>query len=638
MLNFMSNKDKIMNAMQFDYDVIVVGGGHAGSEASLACAHRGDKTLLISLNIKMMANMPCNPSIGGSAKGIVVREIDALGGFMGKVCDQEYLQMKMLNTKKGPGVQCLRAQADKQRYPHHMQDVLLNTPNLDVLEDEVKGILYEENKILGVYTATRKIYSKAVILTTGTYMNADILRGHHKTRQGPDGEKPSIGLSDCLREMGIKLERLKTGTPQRIAKESIDYSKTEVQYGNVEDQAFSYETHSFIPISEQVPCYLIYTTPETHQIIRDHLGDSAMYGGIVEGVGPRYCPSIEDKIVRFADKPRHQLFLEPESYDTNSIYLQGFSTSMPEDVQDLMVHSLPGLEHAKILKYAYAIEYDSFASDEFDSTLMIKKYPGLFIAGQICGTSGYEEAAGLGLMAGINASLYIRNEEPFILKRDEAYIGVMIDDLITKGTKEPYRLLSSRAEYRLLLRNDNADLRLTEFGHKYGLISESRYQSFLDKKNKINKIQKILNETYFGATSPVNDYLISLGYEKLTCGVKGSDLLKRNGVSYNKLKEYLTFDEDLSLDHLGEFELEVSIKYEGYIESERKETIKFRKLEDIKLSQDTDYMKMDGLRIEARQKLNIVKPLTIGQASRISGVNPSDVAILVMNLKKIKKL
>ena len=624
--------------MQKNYDVIVVGGGHAGSEAALACAHRGDKTLLISLNIKMIANMPCNPSIGGSAKGIVVREVDALGGFMGKVCDSEYLQMKMLNTKKGPGVQCLRAQADKKRYPHHMQEVLLNTPNLDVLEDEVKGILYKGNKILGVYTPDKKIYSKAVILTTGTYMNSDILRGHTKISEGPDGEKPSIGLSDWLREMGIKLQRLKTGTPQRIAKESIDYSQTEVQYGNVEDQAFSYETHSFIKIKDQIPCYLIYTTPETHEIIRAHLGESAMYGGMVEGVGPRYCPSIEDKIVRFSDKPRHQLFLEPESYDTNSIYLQGFSTSMPEYVQDLMVHSLPGLQNAKILKYAYAIEYDALETEEFDSTLMVKKYPGLFIGGQICGTSGYEEAAGLGLMAGINASLYIKNEEPFILKRDEAYIGVMIDDLITKGAKEPYRLLSSRAEYRLLLRSDNADLRLTEYGYKYGLIGKERYTNFLEKKAKFERISKILEETYFGATSKVNDYLIKLGYEKLTYGVNGKDLLKRNGVAYSELKNYLNLDENLSLDTLSEFELEVSIKYEGYIESERKEAQKFRKLEDIKLSKETDYSLMDGLRLEARQKLNAVKPLTIGQASRISGVNPSDISILVMNLKKGKKI
>ena len=440
------------------YDVIVVGGGHAGVEASLACANRGFATLLITLNFKMVSNMPCNPSIGGSAKGIVVREIDALGGFMGKAADHEYLQMKMLNTKKGPGVQCLRAQADKKRYPHYIQEHLKETKNLDILEDMVVDLLYDESTVFGVKTSQNQdIFSKAVILATGTYMNSEILVGHNKTVGGPDGEKPSIGLSDSLKRMGIEIIRLKTGTPQRIAKESIDFSKGIIQLGNVEDEGFSYEDHDFIPISEQIPCWLIYTTPETHKIIKDNLLESAMYSGLVKGVGPRYCPSIEDKIVRFSDKPRHQLFLEPESYDTNSIYLQGFSTSMPIDVQDKMVHSLPGLENAKILKYAYAIEYDALDPTQFDTSLMVKKYKGLFIAGQICGTSGYEEAAGLGLMAGINAGQYIKNLPPFILNRDEAYIGVMIDDLITKGTKEPYRLLSSRAEYRLLLRHDNAD-------------------------------------------------------------------------------------------------------------------------------------------------------------------------------------
>ncbi|MDD5932759.1 MAG: tRNA uridine-5-carboxymethylaminomethyl(34) synthesis enzyme MnmG [bacterium] len=625
--------------MNKEFDVIVVGGGHAGCEASLACAKRGDKTLLITLNLKMAANMPCNPSIGGSAKGIVVREIDALGGSMGKVCDKEYLQMKMLNTKKGPGVQCLRAQADKLGYPKRMQDTLINQENLTILEGEVKSILHDENKVIGVVTENNeKIFTKAIVLATGTYMNSEILRGHTKYSGGPDGEKPSVGLSDCLKEMGIKIQRLKTGTPQRIAKESIDYSKAIIQYGNVEDQAFSYETHSFIKIEDQIPCYLIYTTPETHKIINEHLLDSAMYGGMVHGVGPRYCPSIEDKIVRFSDKPRHQLFLEPESYSTNSIYLQGFSTSMPENVQDLMVHSLPGLENAKILKYAYAIEYDALESDEFNEYLMVKKWPGLFISGQICGTSGYEEAAGLGLMAGINASLYARNEKPFILKRDEAYIGVMIDDLITKGTKEPYRLLSSRAEYRLLLRSDNADLRLTEYGHQLGLIDDSRYNEFIHKKETIEKIIKKLDKIYFGETSKINEYLTQIGYEPLSSGVSAKDLLKRNGVSYSKMKEYLSFDEDLTLDNLGDFELEVMVKYEGYIESERKEAIKFNKLESVKLDTDVDYMKIDGLRIEARQKLNAVKPSTLGQASRISGVNPSDISVLILNLKKEKRL
>lgn len=625
--------------MNFDYDVIVVGGGHAGCEACLASARRGDKTLLITLNFKMAANMPCNPSIGGSAKGIVVREIDALGGAMGKICDKEYLQLKMLNTKKGPGVQCLRAQADKKRYPKNMQDFLSTQENLTIIEGEVKEILHDDSKVIGVKLDNKQeIFAKAVVLATGTYMNSEILRGHNKFSGGPDGEKPSVGLSDSLLSMGIKLQRLKTGTPQRIAKESIDYSKTLVQYGNVENQGFSYDTKEFLPIDDQIPCYLIYTAPETHKIINDHLLDSAMYGGMVKGVGPRYCPSIEDKIVRFSDKPRHQLFLEPESYDTNSIYLQGFSTSMPENVQDLMVHSLPGLENAKILKYAYAIEYDALESDEFGSNLMVKKWPGLFISGQICGTSGYEEAAGLGLIAGVNASLYIHDEEPLILGRDEAYIGVMIDDLITKGTKEPYRLLSSRAEYRLLLRSDNADLRLSEIAHKYRLISEERYNYYLDKKEKIEKIIEILDKQYFGETSKINDYLVSLGYEKLSSGCKAKDVLKRNNVTYNELKKYLDLDENLDLDYLGELELEVMVKYEGYIEGERKEAQKLRKLENIRLNPTLDYLKMDGLRIEARQKLDKIKPLTLAQASRISGVNPSDISSLILWLKKERKL
>ena len=617
------------------YDVIVVGGGHAGVEACLASAKRGFNTLLITLNFKMVSNMPCNPSIGGSAKGIVVREIDALGGYMGKAADKEYLQMKMLNTKKGPGVQCLRAQADKKRYPHNVQEHLKETSNLDILEDMVTSLIYNENTCLGVKTLQNlTIFSKATILATGTYMDSEILVGHEKHKGGPDGEKGSYGLSDCLKKMGIKIIRLKTGTPQRIAKESIDFSKGAIQCGNVDDEGFSYEDTEFIPVNEQIPCYLIYTTPETHKIIKEHLLDSAMYGGMVKGVGPRYCPSIEDKIVRFSDKPRHQLFLEPESYDTNSIYLQGFSTSMPKDVQEMMVHSLPGLENAKILKYAYAIEYDALDPTQFDTSLMVKKYKGLFIAGQICGTSGYEEAAGLGLMAGINATLYIENKPPFILGRDEAYIGVMIDDLITKGTNEPYRLLSSRAEYRLLLRHDNADLRLTDYGYKYGLISQERYEKFLKKRKNIELLEAFLENNYVGKTSGVNEYLNELGYESLTNGVSLKDILKRNNVEYSRLKNYIEVPKEYELDYLGEKELSIMVKYEGYIENEIEEAKKMKKLESIKLPINFDYEKLDGLALEARQKLNAIKPINIGQASRISGVNPSDINALILHIKK----
>ena len=617
------------------YDVIVVGGGHAGVEACLASAKRGFDTLLITLNFKMVSNMPCNPSIGGSAKGIVVREIDALGGYMGKAADKEYLQMKMLNTKKGPGVQCLRAQADKKRYPHNVQEHLKETPNLDILEDMVTSLIYNENICLGVKTLQNlTIFSKATILATGTYMDSEILVGHEKHKGGPDGEKGSYGLSDCLKKMGIKIIRLKTGTPQRIAKESIDFSKGAIQCGNVDDEGFSYEDTEFIPVNEQIPCYLIYTTPETHKIIKEHLLDSAMYGGMVKGVGPRYCPSIEDKIVRFSDKPRHQLFLEPESYDTNSIYLQGFSTSMPKDVQEMMVHSLPGLENAKILKCAYAIEYDALDPTQFDTSLMVKKYKGLFTAGQICGTSGYEEAAGLGLMAGINATLYIENKPPFILGRDEAYIGVMIDDLITKGTNEPYRLLSSRAEYRLLLRHDNADLRLTNYGYKYGLISQERYEKFLKKRKNIELLEAFLENNYVGKTSSVNEYLNELGYESLTNGVSLKDILKRNNVEYSRLKNYIEVPKEYELDYLGEKELSIMVKYEGYIENEIEEAKKMKKLESIKLPINFDYEKLDGLALEARQKLNVIKPINIGQASRISGVNPSDINALILHIKK----
>ena len=625
----------LIKNIEHSYDVIVVGAGHAGNEAALAAGRMKKSVLLITLNFKMASNMPCNPSIGGSAKGIVVREIDALGGFMGKCADQEYLQMKMLNTKKGPGVQCLRAQADKKRYPANMQKHLLSIENLDILEDEVVSLLNDENTVFGVKTRKGfEINSKAVVLATGTYMNSEILRGHKKVSGGPDGEKPSVGLSDYLKSMGLRIQRLKTGTPQRIAKESIDFSKAEIQYGNVDDEGFSYETTEFIPLDKQIPCYLIYTTPKTHEIINEHLLDSAMYGGMVEGVGPRYCPSIEDKIVRFKDKPRHQLFLEPESYDTNSIYVQGFSTSMPEDVQVEMVHSLPGMENAKILKYAYAIEYDALDPLEFDNSLMVKKYKGLFISGQICGTSGYEEAAGLGLMAGVNACLYIDQKPPFVLGRDEAYIGVMIDDLITKGTYEPYRLLSSRAEYRLLLRHDNADLRLSEKAYELGLISDERYNKFVEKKEKMNAVLILLDKIYFGAKSEINEYLNSLGYEKLSYGVSAKEILKRNNVTFDGIEKYLNLDESLKLDNLAKKQLEIYVKYEGYIQNQRKEAEKLHKLDNIVLKDDIDYLNLDGLALEARQKFDAIKPKTIGQASRISGVNPSDINVLIMYLRK----
>jgi len=467
-----------------DYQVIVVGGGHAGLEASFASAHMGMKTLLVSINIKMMGNMPCNPSIGGSAKGIVVREIDALGGMMGIAADHHYLQMKMLNTGKGPGVQCLRAQQDKLEYPKFLQEAALNCKNLTVVEGIVNELIHDDNRVFGVkLTDGRSYTSEAVILSTGTYMESYIFRGHKKIQQGPDGEKPSLGLSPYLRKMGIETYRLKTGTPPRIKKDSIDFSKAKLEPGTKGHLAFSYTTKEFIPLEEQEPCYLIYTNQTTHNIIKEHLDETALYSGNIVGVGPRYCPSIESKIMTFKDKERHQLFLEPESRYTDSIYLQGFSTSMSEEVQELMVRSLPGFEHAVFLKYAYAIEYDAIKTTEYGPTLELKKWPGLYIAGQICGTSGYEEAAGLGLLAGINASLKIQGKEPLILRRDQSYIGVMIDDLVTKGTEEPYRLLSSRAEFRLLLRHDNADLRLTDIGHQIGLISEDRYHYFLKKKH-----------------------------------------------------------------------------------------------------------------------------------------------------------
>lgn len=620
-----------------DYDVIVVGGGHAGVEACAASAHMGLNTLLITLNKKMISNMPCNPSIGGSAKGIVVREVDALGGMMGIAADHEYLQMKMLNTGKGPGVQCLRAQEDKFAYPAYMQSLLDQIPHLEILESEVLSINHDGELITGVTLKDgTSIKSKAVVISTGTYMEGAILRGHKSVSGGPDGEKPSIGLSKSLQDMGLEIFRLKTGTPPRIKKSSIDFSKTTIQPGMDGNLAFSYTTKTFVPLEKQLPCYLTYTNEKTHKLITDNLDKTATYNGLQSGVGPRYCPSIESKVMTFRDKKRHQLFLEPEFRDGESIYLQGFSTAMEEEMQVKMVHSLAGFEHAEFLKYAYAIEYDALYPTQFDLSLRIKKYKGLYGAGQICGTSGYEEAAGLGLVAGINAALYVLGKEPFILKRNESYIGVMIDDIVTKGTLEPYRLLSSRAEYRLLLRHDNADLRLTPYGYKLGLISEERYHDFEEKNKNIEKAYDILSKIHLGSGKATSEYLQSKGLDTLKAGVTGLEFLKRPEIKYEHLFDLVPELQEIDLDYVGISQLEIMVKYEGYIKREETEAKSFSKYEEYLLPEDIDYLNMHGLALEARQKLDKIRPTNIGQTSRISGVNPSDISIIILNLKKRK--
>jgi len=618
-----------------DFDLIVVGGGHAGVEAAAAGAHMGLRVLLCTLNKKMISNMPCNPHIGGSAKGIVVREIDALGGMMAIAADHHPLQIKMLNTAKGPGVQCLRSQQDKKGYPAYMQSLLEAIPNLTVMECEVVDLLHDEAKVFGIITKDgTAIRSKAVVVTTGTYMNGRIISGRDVHSGGPDGEKPSIGLSESLARMGLEIFRLKTGTPPRIMRSSIDFSKGEIQYGSDENLAFSFTTKTYTPLSKQLPCYLIYTTPLTLKIIRDHLKESALFDGTINSVGPRYCPSIESKVVRFSDKPRHQLFLEPEFEDGESIYLQGFSTAMPHEIQVEMVHSLPGLEKAVLLKYAYQIEYDAIRPLQFDSTLKVKKYDGLYGAGQICGTSGYEEAGGLGLMAGINASLWIKGKSSLVLKRNESYIGVMIDDLVTKGTEEPYRLLSSRAEYRLLLRHDNADLRLCEYGHDLGMISEERYRSFKKKYADIFEAISILEKTNVADRSGLNDYFTEMGFKPDKVGHKGIDVLKRPHFTYRKIASLMPELAIFSFDDESVLALETRIKYAGYIKKEEKDAEFLIKQENMALPFGVDYLKVEGLRLEARQKLKAVQPRTIAQASRISGVNPADISILILTLRR----
>ena len=602
--------------MHMDYEIIVVGGGHAGCEAALASAKR-HKTLLVTGRIENIATMPCNPSIGGSAKGIVVREIDALGGYMGKCADKTLLQQKMLNKSKGPAVKSLRCQADKITYPKEMLKHLKEQENLTIKEGMVEDLIVNEKVVYGVILNTgEKITSNIVILTTGTYLKSDILVGDTRTSSGPNGEENSKYLSDKLRDYGFDILRSKTGTPQRIDRNSIDFSKTKREDGDKEPYTFSFDNEIFYDVNNQEPCHLIYTTSETKKIILDNLHKSSMYGGLndIKGVGPRYCPSIEDKMVRFKDKEVHQLFLEPESKYYDDIYLQGFSTSMPKDIQELMVHSLPGLEHAKIKKYAYAIEYDAIYPTQINASLETKVITNLFTAGQINGTSGYEEAACQGLMAGINASLKLEGKNALILKRNEAYIGVLIDDLVTKGTKEPYRLLTSRAEYRLLLRHDNADLRLTDYGYEAGMIDEERYNKFKRKKNDINHLLEYLK------TKKIN-------------GIESYTYIRRPENTLFNIKEYL--DKEYSNEVIEQ--VEIIIKYEGYIKKVNKEAERMLKLEYKHIPDDIDYDKIVNIASEARQKLKQVRPTSLGQAMRISGVNPSDISILSVYMKRYFK-
>ena len=612
-------------------EVIVVGGGHAGVEAALACARKGHDTILCAINRDMIASMPCNPSIGGPAKGIVVREIDALGGQMGKTADETALQFKMLNTTKGPGVQSLRVQSDRIEYSKRMIEICEQQEHLEIVEGIVEEVLHEGNTITGVrFQDGREIPCKILILTTGTYMSSLVMVSDDVKESGPDQQPTTNKLSESIRSLGIETFRLKTGTPPRILTSSIDFSKTTEQPGTTEKVCFSFETETIKPYEEQVMCYLTYTAPETHDVIKDNLHRSSMYSGVVKGVGPRYCPSIEDKLVRFSDKERHQLFLEPESLSLPTTYVQGFSTSLPYEVQEKMVHSLPGLENAVIVKYAYAIEYDAVNPLQLLPSLKVKNIEGLYCAGQINGTSGYEEAAGQGLMAGINASLELEGKEPLILKRDEAYIGVMIDDLVTKGTQEPYRLLTSRAEYRLLLRHDNADQRLTTYGHEVGLISESRYQKYLQKMEEIENLKNQLREVRFTPKNEVNTYLQEVGYEPLKEGLSIYELLKRPKLELLRLVE----NTDIEVSEEMARQIEIEVKYEGYIDKARKEADRLLAMERLLLPKDINYDEVIHLSLEARQKLNAVRPLNVGQASRISGVNPADIAVLAVYLQQ----
>lgn len=616
------------------YDVIVVGSGHAGVEAAYAAAKTGAKTLMLTINLELIAFMPCNPSIGGPAKGIVVREIDALGGLMGRVIDKTHIQMRMLNTGKGPAVRALRAQADKLLYQREMKRVLEEEENLQIRQAMVEELIIEDDEVKGVITQVGAVYrAKAVILTTGTFLRGEIILGDLKYSSGPNNQQPSIRLADNLKELGFDMVRFKTGTPPRVNSRTIDYSKTEIQPGDDVPRAFSFETTEYI--MDQLPCWLTYTSEKTHQIINDNLHLAPMFSGSIKGTGPRYCPSIEDKITRFADKPRHQIFLEPEGRDTQEVYVQGFSTSLPEHVQREMVTSIPGLENAEIMRSGYAIEYDSVVPTQLWPTLETKMIKGLYTAGQLNGTSGYEEAAGQGLIAGMNAGLKVQDKEEIILSRSDAYIGVLIDDLVTKGTNEPYRLLTSRAEYRLLLRHDNADLRLTDIGYKVGLISAERYAKFQEKRQQIENEIARLREIIVKPNEKTQEVIRSVGGTELKDGIRASDLVKRTEMTYDLVAGLI---EPAGIDFSEEVreQIEIQLKYEGYIQKALQQVEKLKKMEDKKIPENIDYDAISGLATEARQKLKNVRPLSIAQASRISGVNPADISILLVYIEQGK--
>ena len=614
-----------------DFDVAVIGAGHAGCEAALASARLGKKTLIFSISLEAIANMPCNPHIGGSSKGHLVREIDALGGEMGKNIDKTMIQIKMLNTSKGPAVHSLRAQADRKRYQAEMKHTLEKQENLEVKQAEIVEIVVENNQITAIKTDLGAVYKvKAIVIATGTYLKGKIFIGEYSKESGPDGVAAANKLSESLKKLGIKLVRFKTGTPARINRRSIDFRKMEVQKGDKGVEAFSFEDEP--KDFEQVDCYLTYTNEKTHEIIRENLHRSPLYAGMIEGTGPRYCPSIEDKVVRFSDKPRHQAFVEPVGLDTEEMYIQGMSSSLPEDVQIALYHTIPGLEHAEFTRPAYAIEYDCIDPSNLTLSLEYKGIKGLFMAGQINGTSGYEEAASQGLIAGINASQEIDGKEPVILDRSQAYIGVLIDDIVTKGTNEPYRMMTSRAEYRLLLRQDNADLRLTKIGHNIGLISDERYEKFVKKYENIEKEIKRLKELTVRPEEKVNKLLEMAGTSVLTTGTKMAELLKRTELNYEMLKEIDPERPELSEQEKAE--VEIQVKYEGYIKLQEAQVEKFKKLETKILPEDINYEDLKGISLEARQKLNKFKPRSIGQASRISGVSPADVSVLLVYLQQ----